>query len=508
MMNDNATGALDVLNGGAAPRLRMSVAGRAVPALSGETRGILNPFDASLVALAPEGGREDAAAAVAAARAAFDAGDWPGLPGAVRGALVSRLGGLIERDAENLARLETIDTGKTLEESRWDMQDIVGIFKYYGGLAGSEGGEVVASPLPDTTSLVVREPVGVCGMICPWNYPLLQAAWKIAPALAAGCTMAVKPSELTPLTTLRLAELAAEAGIPAGVLNVVLGPGATVGAELAESPDVDLVSFTGGIVTGKKIIAAASANVKKIALELGGKNPNIVFADADLDAALEGALNGVFFHAGQICSAGARLMLEDSIHDEFVARLAERMARIRMGSGMDGATQMGPLISAEHREKVARYVALAQEEGARLELGGMVPDDPALARGFFFTPTLLTGCTNAMRIVQEEVFGPVISVERFASEEEAVARANSTVYGLSAGFWTSDAARQQRVSSALRFGTVWINDFNVYFVQAPWGGYKQSGMGRELGRAGFEEYTEQKHVFSNHASRPVRWFGI
>lgn len=488
-------------------RKDMYVGGRWTPAASGAVRDIENPYDASVAARVAEGGREDARAAVAAARKAFDEGPWPRLPASERGALVAELGRLVEREREPLAELESLDTGKTVEESRWDMDDIAGMFRYYGGLADKDAGEVVASPLPDSTSLVLREPVGVCGQISPWNYPLLQAAWKLAPALAAGCTVVAKPSEITPLTTVRIAELAEEAGFPEGVVNVILGPGPTAGAELAESPDVDLISFTGGIVTGQSIMRAAAGNVKKVALELGGKNPNIVFADADLDTALDYALNAVFFHAGQICSAGARLMVEEPIHDAFVEALAERMGRIVLGSGFAEGTQMGPLISRQHRDKVERYVAVAQEEGATLVLGGARPADPALQQGYFYLPTLFTDCENDMRIVQEEVFGPVISVERFRSEEEAVARANSTVYGLSAGFWTRDEGRMDRVSRALRFGTVWVNDFNVYFVQAPWGGYKRSGLGRELGRLGLEEYMETKHVFRNHAPKPLGWFG-
>jgi betaine-aldehyde dehydrogenase len=473
---------------------------------SAATRDIINPFDQGVIAVVSEGGREDARDAVDAARQAFDRGPWPRTPGAERGRALMRLAGLIERDAEELARMETLNTGKTLEESRWDMADIAGIFRYFAGLADKDGGEVIASPVPDSTSLVVREPVGVCGQISPWNYPLLQAAWKLAPALAAGCTVVMKPSEITPLTTIKVTELCVEAGVPDGVVNLVLGPGATVGAELAESPDVDLISFTGGIETGKTIMRAAG-NVKKVALELGGKNPNIVFDDADFETALDYLLNGVFFHAGQICSAGARVMLQDGIHDRMVEALRERMSRIRLGDGMVQGTRMGPLISAAHRAKVEGYIRIGREEGARLLLGGGRPSDPALARGFFVEPTLFTDCANDMRIVQEEVFGPVITVERFSTEEEALRNANSTIYGLSAGFWTRDPDRIRRMSAGLRFGTVWVNDFNVYFTQAPWGGYKQSGLGRELGRMGLEEYTEVKHVFQNHNARPVHWFG-
>ncbi len=486
---------------------KMYINGQWVDSRSGKEREIINPYDQSVIASVAEGGREDAAAAIEAARTAFDSGEWTSTPASERGRLVFKLAELIERDREELARLESLDTGKTVEESRWDMDDISGIFRYFAGLADKDGGEVIASPVPNTTSYVVREPVGVCGQISPWNYPLLQASWKMAPALAAGNTIVMKPSEITPLTAIKVTELAEEAGFPKGVVNLVLGPGAEVGAELSESVDVDLISFTGGIATGKTIMRSAAGNVKKVALELGGKNPNIVFDDADFDLAVDYALNAVFFHAGQICSAGARLMVQDGIHDRFVEALKARMEKIVMGSGFEEKTEMGPLISAEHLAKVESYMPVAEEEGAKIILGGRRPAEAPLKDGFFFEPTLITECENKMKIVQEEVFGPVITVERFHTEEEAVTWANDTIYGLSAGFWTRDPDRIERVSKALKFGTVWVNDFNVYFVQAPWGGYKQSGFGRELGQIGLEEYTEVKHVYRNHATEAVNWFG-
>ncbi len=475
-------------------------------AQSGKLRDIINPFDQAVIAQVAEGGRADAKAAIGAARGAFDRGDWPRLSGAERGEVLARIGDLIKKHAEALALLETEDTGKTLEESRWDMADVADVFAYYARLAGEDRTEILSAPDPGQSSRLVREPVGVCSLICPWNYPLLQASWKVAPALGAGCTMVLKPSEITPLTTIRLMELATEAGVPPGVLNLVLGPGPTVGAEMAENRDVDLVSFTGGLATGRGILRAAAEGIKRVTLELGGKNPHIVFADGDEDAALDAVLNGVFFHAGQICSAGARVMLEEPLHDHFVQRLCDRMAKIKLGNGLAASTRMGPLISAEHRAKVEAWIATGVEEGARLVLGGARPREPELAQGFFVEPTLFLDCRPDMRIVQEEVFGPVITVERFATEEEAVALANDTAYGLSAGFWTRDEARIEKVSSALHFGTVWVNSFNVYFASAPWGGYKQSGLGRELGRPGLDEYTEVKHVCRSLSPEPLGWF--
>lgn len=484
----------------------MYINGAWVNAASEKVRDIINPFNQEVIAQVAEGDAEDAKLAIAAAREAFDNGEWSDTPGAERGQKVYRIAELIERDKEELAELETLDTGKTLEESRADMEDIAGVFRYFAGLADKDGGEVIESPIPDSQSKVVREPVGVCGQITPWNYPLLQAAWKIAPALAAGNTIVLKPSEITPLTTLKVTELMEETGFPKGVVNLVMGPGATVGNELAESHDVDLISFTGGIETGKRIMQTASGNVKNIALELGGKNPNIVFADADFETAVDQALNAVFFHAGQVCSAGARLILEDSIHDRFVEELKKRAERIKLGNGFDEDTQSGPLISAEHREKVENYVEIGKKEGAKLLVGGARPEDPELQDGFFYLPTIFTECTTDMRIVQEEVFGPVLTIERFQTEEESVKLANDSIYGLAGAVFTQDIDKAERIAGKLRMGTVWINDFHPYFAQAPWGGYKQSGIGRELGKPGLEEYTETKHIFRNVNPEPIHWF--
>jgi betaine-aldehyde dehydrogenase len=485
----------------------MYIDGAWTEAASGTTRDIIYPFDQRHIATVAEGDVGDARRAIGAARAAFDSGEWRRTTAAERGRLVERLADLIDRDAEELAALESWDTAKTMEESRWDMQDIAGIFHYYAGLADKDGGEYIASPIPNTTSRVVREPIGVCGQISPWNYPLLQASWKMAPALAAGCTIVMKPSEDTPLTTIKITELAEEAGFPKGVVNLVLGPGPTVGNELAAHPDVDLISFTGGIETGRKIMHAATGNMKRVAFELGGKNPNIIFADTDFDLAVDFVLNGIFFHAGQVCSAGSRLIVEESMHDKLIEAVTERAKRIKLGDAFDPKTEMGPLISEEHRAKVERYVEIGKQEGARLVLGGQRPEDPELANGFFYLPTIFTGCDTSMRIVQDEVFGPVLTVETFSTEEEAIALANDTTYGLSGAVWSRDQDRAERVASALRMGTVWINDFNIYFAQAPWGGYKQSGIGRELGKQGLEEYTETKHIYQNHATEPAHWFG-
>ncbi|MGW1610061.1 aldehyde dehydrogenase family protein [Streptomyces sp. NPDC002285] len=474
-------------------------------ATAGGRREVLNPYDASVVTTVDEADATDVDRAVRAARRAFDKGDWANAPSRDRADLLLRVRDLLMRDQEEIAHTETLDTGKTLTEARIDVEDVANAFRYFAELAGKDGGRIVDVG-PDVLSRVVYQPVGVCALIAPWNYPLLQASWKVAPALAAGNTFVLKPSEITPLTTIAMIRLIAEAGAPPGVANLVLGSGATVGAALTSHPEVDLVSFTGGLNTGRAIMASASEGPRNIALELGGKNPNIVFADADFDAAVDYALDAAFLHSGQVCSAGSRLLVQDSLHDRFVEAYAERARQIRLGSGLEEGTESGPLSSAEHREKVESYIAIGKEEGARLVAGGTRPDDPALSAGFFLLPTIFADCDRSMRIVQEEVFGPVVTVERFRTEDEAVELANDTRYGLAGGVWTSDASRAQRVAQRLRHGTVWINDFHPYVPQAEWGGFGRSGVGRELGPTGLREYQEAKHIYQNLAPARSGWF--
>ncbi|MEC5422957.1 betaine-aldehyde dehydrogenase [Virgibacillus sp. C22-A2] len=485
---------------------RQFINGEWVHSNSNKVRDIINPFNQEVIAQVTESDETDTEDAISAARKAFDLGEWSTTPATERAHIVNKIAEFILRDKEELAELESLDTGKTVEESRGDMDDIAGVFRYYAELADKDGGEIINSPIPNSVSKVVHEPVGVCAQITPWNYPLLQASWKLAPALATGNTLIMKPSEITPLTTIKVFELMEEAGVPKGVVNLVLGAGNSVGAELSANTDVDLVSFTGGIDTGKKIMQAASSNVKKIALELGGKNPNIIFADADFEVAVDQAMNAVFFHAGQICSAGTRVIVEKSIHDSFVDALSKRVNKIKLGSGFDKSTQMGPMISQEHLNKVANYVENGIKEGAAVVTGGKRPEDPDLQNGFFYLPTILTNCTTDMKVVQDEGFGPVITIETFNTEEEAIKLANDSIYGLAGGVWTKDIAKAERCVAKMRMGTVWINDFNLYFPHAPWGGFKQSGIGRELGRLGMEEYTETKHIFHNLKPESIGWF--
>ncbi|MGW2201412.1 aldehyde dehydrogenase family protein [Streptomyces sp. NPDC001774] len=483
------------------------IGGTWAAAADGRTREIRCPADGTLVATVDEAGPKDAAAAVAAAREAFDSGPWPATPAAERGRLLLRVADLLERDKAAFARAESLDTGKRLVESEYDMDDIAACFRYFGNLTASGGADrIVATGNPSADSRVVHEPVGVCALITPWNYPLLQTSWKVAPALGAGNTFVLKPSELTPHTAILLMRLLTEAGLPPGVGNLILGTGPEAGAPLTEDPRVDLVSFTGGLATGRRIMAAAAPTVKKVALELGGKNPNIVFADADFEAAVDYALTAVFLHSGQVCSAGARLLVEDSLHDAFVDEIVARAGAIPMGGPFDENARTGPLISAAHRDKVEAYVAAGVAEGAVLRCGGARPTAPELADGFYYPPTVLDDCTPGMSVVRDESFGPVLTVERFDGEAEAVALANDTVYGLAGAVWSQDTGRAHRVASRLRAGTVWINDFHPYVPQAEWGGMKQSGFGRELGPAGLAEYQETKHIWRNLAPKPQRWF--
>src|SRR3954454_21055220 len=432
---------------------------------TGGTAEVLNPFDASVVETVDQAGPDDVERAVAAARAAFDTGPWRTSTVAERSALLHRVADLLQRDKERIARTETLDTGKTLRESRIDVDDVTAVFRYYADLGAAQPAvRLVEAGQPNVVSRVVHEPVGVCVLIPPWNYPLLQLSWKVAPALAAGNTCVIKPSEVTPLTSVQLDELLAEAGAPPGVVNILLGDGPSVGAPLTAHDDVDMVSFTGGLATGQAIIRASAATVKRVAVELGGKNPNVVFADADFDAAVDYALTAVFLHSGQVCSAGARLIVEDSLHDRFVAELARLAQLIRPGGGPGrrrrAAAGAGPLVSAAHLAKIEGFVESARAEGATLVTGGSRPDDPELAKGYFYRPTIFTDVRRDMRVVREETFGPILTVERFTTEAEAVELANDTEYGLAGAVWSGDSGRAERVANALRHGTVWINDYH------------------------------------------------
>ncbi|MBV8489301.1 MAG: aldehyde dehydrogenase family protein [Candidatus Eremiobacteraeota bacterium] len=482
----------------------MYVDGRWKLAADEATRDLVNPANGETIATVAEGAEHDAEQAIRAARRAFDEGPWGGFSAADRAALLFKVADAIDAHRDEFARIDTLNAGKPLREAEYDAIDAANCFRYYAGLATKSHGQSYDVPAP-SQSFTVREPIGVCGQIVPWNYPLLMGVWKLAPALAAGNVCVIKPAELTPLSTLRLASIFEELEFPAGVVNVVLGHGATVGHTLASSMLVDKIAFTGGTKTGRSIMQAATSNLKKISLELGGKSPNVVFADADFDTAIDYALFGIYANAGQVCSAGSRLVIERSLHDRFIERLVERAKKIRVGDGFDPATEMGPIISPVHCERVESYIKAGVDEGAKLVCGGDRLGG-ALASGNFIAPTIFDHTTPRMRVVQEEIFGPVLVVQTFEDEAEAIALANDTVYGLAGAVFTQDGAKAQRVIRKLRAGITWINTYHPTYNEAPWGGYKQSGIGRELGTYGYDAYTEVKQININLDVAPSGWF--
>ncbi|MGM8211514.1 aldehyde dehydrogenase family protein [Virgibacillus sp. W0430] len=483
---------------------KLYINGEWIDSVKNETMPVINPATNETIAKVGVARKEDVEKAIVAARNAFDNGDWKTFTAFQRSELLQKTAKKIEENVEELAKLETLNNGKTLHEARGDMEAAADTFRYYASIIMAPMGETLQVEEP-LISKVVREPIGVCGQIIPWNYPLLMAAWKLAPAIAAGNTCVLKPSELTPLTAIRLFEMIEEIGFPSGVVNLINGTGVDTGQPLVESHLVDKIAFTGGTETGKRIMQNSVCNLKRVSLELGGKSPNIVFADADYETALDHASFAIFNNSGQVCSAGSRLLVEKSIYKNFVKDLVKVTEKIRVGSGFDEETQMGPLISKNHLEKVRSYIELGKKE-ATLVCGGNKVTNDKLSNGNFIEPTIFMDVDPKATIAQEEIFGPVLSVIPFESEEEALQIANDSPYGLAAGIFTNDVAKAERMSRKLRVGVTWINTYEQNLIEGPWGGYKASGIGRELGTYGLDEYTEVKQMINTLNVAPTGWF--
>jgi betaine-aldehyde dehydrogenase len=462
---------------------------------------IYDPSTEEIIAEVCDGNGEDVDRAVEAAREAFETG-WSQTTAQERGRILFRLAERVRKESAMLAELESRNCGKPIVEAEFDIADAATCFEYYGGLATKVMGYV--NPVPDNAlSLTLKEPVGVAGQIIPWNYPLLMAAWKLAPALAAGCACVLKPAEQTPLTVLEMANWFAEVGLPPGVVNIITGFGETAGAPLVEHRDVNKIAFTGSAAVGKVIVRMAADTVKRVTLELGGKSPNIFFADADFAAAIDGALFGVFINQGEVCSAGSRILVERSIYSRFVEAMTEKAKRIKLGPPLERETKMGPLVSKEQYERVHSYLEVGKAE-AKVAIGGGRPS--AFTKGYYVEPTIFYDAENSARIAREEIFGPVATVIPFSDEKDAIRIANDTPYGLAAAVWSRDIFRALRTVKALRAGVVWVNHMQPTYVEAPWGGYKQSGFGRELGPWGIEEYLEAKQVHINLNEQPIGWY--
>ncbi|MFD0828495.1 aldehyde dehydrogenase family protein [Neobacillus sp. M.A.Huq-85] len=470
-----------------------------------DSNKVINPANGELIAIAPRATVEETKEAIKAAKKTFESGIWSKLSAQERADYLLKIADKIDEKHDELVELEVKDNGKIKAEADIDISDAASCFRYYAGLIRTPDGQTyhVADPMQ---AMVVREPVGVTGLIVPWNFPFLMSVWKFAPALAAGNTIVYKPAEVTPVTATKLVEIIEEAGVPKGVVNLVLGQGSVIGDVIAASHDVDMVSFTGSTEVGRSIMRSAAGNLKKISLELGGKSPNIIFADADFEAAVDNALVGIFYGSGQVCSAGSRIIVEESIYDQFVKEFVRRAQNIKVGPGLEEGSEMGAIVSSAQLNTILEYIEIGKNEGATLACGGNRLTENGLEKGFFVEPTVFIDVTPEMRIVKEEIFGPVAVIQKFSNEDEAIKLANDTIYGLAGGVFTSDGAKAMRVIKEVRAGITWINTYGPTYNEAPWHGYKQSGIGSSLGTFGLDEFQEVKQINFNLAVGPTGWF--
>lgn len=488
-----------------AKELQQYINGEWVDSSDPEKLDIINPATRKVIARAPNATKEETEGVIRLAKATFESGVWSDRTPQERADVLLQIAGKLEENIDALTALEVENNGKTVREARADAEDAANAFRYYAGVLNMPDGQVYRAS-QDMQTLIVKEPMGVAGLIVPWNFPLLMSVWKIAPALAAGNSLLIKPAEITPMTSVKVFQLIDETDLPKGVANLVMGDGSVVGQTITESHEVDVVSFTGSTEVGRHIMKAATGNMKKLSLELGGKSPNIIFADADMETAIDYALFAIFMGAGQVCTSGSRLLIQEGMYDAFVEKYVEKAKKIQVGPGDDTNSEMGAIVSEEHLNSILDYIRIGKEEGANLACGGKQLVKGELGNGFFIEPTIFTDVTNDMRIVKEEIFGPVVTIQKFKDENEAIQLANDIDFGLSGAVFSENQNKAMRVIKRVRAGITWINAFHLTNVQAPWGGYKQSGIGRSLGTYGLDEYQETKQININLDPKPIHWF--
>ncbi|SHG81833.1 aldehyde dehydrogenase family protein [Ornithinibacillus halophilus] len=485
--------------------LKIYIDGKWIDSSNPEKQDIINPANQEIIAKAPKATKEETEATITVAKNAFESGVWSDRTPQERAEVLLEIADKMEESLDELVTLEVENNGKTRKEAEYDALDAVSSFRYYASLLNTSTGQTYEAS-DDIQTVIIKEPMGVAGLIVPWNFPLLMSVWKIAPALAAGNSIVLKPAEITPMTAVKVFELIDQTSLPKGVANLLMGAGSVVGQTISESNDVNVVSFTGSTEVGRNIMQAATGNLKKISLELGGKSPNIIFADADLDTAIDYAMYGIYMGSGQVCSSGSRVLVQEDIYDTFIEKFVEGIKKIRVGPGNDENSEMGAIVSKKHMESILEYIRIGKEEGAHLACGGNRIERDGMEKGFFIEPTVFVDVDSDMRIVQEEIFGPVVVIQKFNDEAEAIKLANDTVFGLAGAVFSRDQNKAMRIIKKVRAGITWINTYHLTNIQAPWGGYKQSGIGRSLGTYGLDEYQETKQINISTQPQPIGWF--